>query len=147
MENKVVGIVQARMGSTRLPGKVLKKINDTTVIKFMLDRLSLSKNLDKIIIATSKNPKDKELVKYINQLGYDIFVGDEFDVLDRFYNAAEHINYNTIVRLTGDCPLIDPLLLDNVINFYTNSDYDYVSNTNPPTFPDGLDVEVFSYSS
>ena len=147
MENKVVGIVQARMGSTRLPGKVLKKINNTTVIKLMLDRLSLSKKLNKIIIAASDNPKDRKLIEYVDSLGFDYFVGDEFDVLDRFYNAAKHINYKTIVRLTGDCPLIDPVILDNMINLYMNSESDYVSNTNPPTFPDGLDVEVFSFNS
>ncbi len=147
MENKVVGIVQARMGSTRLPGKVLKKINNTTVIKLMLDRLSLSKKLNKIIIATSNNPKDKPLIEYVDSLGYDYFVGDEFDVLDRFYNAAKHINYKTIVRFTADCPLIDANLVDRVIDLYLGSDADYVSNTNPPTFPDGLDVEVFSFDS
>ncbi len=142
----VVAIVQARMGSTRLPNKVMKLVNKSApIIEVLLSRLNKSIEIDKIILATSTESINQPLVDYVDKLGYDVFKGSENDVLDRYYQAALQYNPDIVVRITGDCPLIDPEIVDSVINKYKESDADYVSNTNPPTFPDGLDVEVFSF--
>ena len=145
---KVLAIVQARMSSKRLPGKVLKKINGISLIEILFHRLSKSSQIDKIILATSTNEENNTLSEQIKNIGFDVFRGSEKDVLCRFYQAAKQYNPQTIVRITGDCPIIDPDLVDEVIDFfYQDPVHDYVSNVCPPTFPDGLDVEVFSMNS
>ena len=144
----IVAIVQARMKSTRLPGKVMKLIDSNTpVIKVLLSRLSQSKEIDKVVVATSTNSVENPLVEYVTKLGYEVFLGSEHDVLDRYYKAAQWFSADVIVRITGDCPLIDPKIVDEIINMYKSKDIDYLSNTITPTYPDGLDVEVFSFSS
>ena len=142
-----LAIVQARMGSTRFPGKVLKKIGDLSLIEILLTRLIKSKKIDKIVLATSNNKKDDILVSTVQSYGFEVYRGSENDVLDRYFQAAKSNNCETIVRITGDCPLVDPLLVDKVIQEYEKEEYDYVSNIDPPTFPDGLDIEVFSFSA
>jgi glutamate-1-semialdehyde 2,1-aminomutase len=144
---KIVAIIQARMGSIRLPNKVMKLIDGKPLIGLLLLRLSKSSLIDKIVLATSTNPQNAELVSYVQNLGYDVFCGDESDVLDRYYNAAKINDCDVVVRVTGDCPLIDPALVDDTIKLYLGSDADYVSNVDPPTYPDGLDVEVFSIAA
>ena len=144
---KVLAIIQARMGSTRLPGKVLKKINNISLIEILLKRLEKSRLINKTIIATSTNKENDELVSAVRRLGIEVFRGSENDVLRRYYDAAKLYNFNTIVRITGDCPIIDPNIVDDVISLYQKSNVDYASNTEPPTFPDGLDVEVFSLNA
>ena len=141
---KVVAIVQARMGSTRLPGKVVKKIGDKPMIQLLLERLSLSKMVHEIVVATSTDVKNKDLKRIINKLGYKVFQGSESDVLSRYLGAAKSVNAEIIVRITGDCPLIDPVLVDECISKFKEKTVDYLSNTQPPTFPDGLDTEVFT---
>lgn len=143
----VIAIIQARMGSTRLPGKVLKKINNQPMLKYMLDRVSESKLIDKIIIATSELSNDDSIEKFCKENGFEVFRGSENDVLSRYYDCANKYGANTVVRLTSDCPLADPQIIDNVIRLFQNSDVDYCVNTVPVetnTFPDGTDVEVFS---
>jgi glutamate-1-semialdehyde 2,1-aminomutase len=147
MANKVIAIVQARVGSTRFPGKVLKEINGKALIEILFHRLSQSKKIDKIILATSNNTENDSLAELIIKLGYDVFRGSENDVLDRYYNAAKQYQPKSVVRITGDCPIIDPNLVDEVISFYNQEKMDYASNTNPPTYPDGLDTEVFSFEA
>jgi len=147
MEVNTLAIVQARMNSTRLPGKVLKKINDRTLIEILLQRLSKSKSIDKIILATSKSDSNDILEKKVIKLGYEVFRGSEENVLERFYQAAKAQKAKTVIRITGDCPIIDPFLTDDVIKLYQKNEVDYVSNVDPPTFPDGLDVEVFSFKA
>ena len=147
MELKNLAIVQARLGSTRFPKKVLKKINDKTLIEILLERLSKSRFIDKIIVATTDNNSDDELVNHINSLSIETFRGDRDNVLDRFYNAALKYKPKNIIRITGDCPLIDPLLVDDIIDSFLDSNIDYLCNNYPPTFPDGLDIEVFSFSA
>ena len=137
-------IVQARMKSMRLPGKVMKPLGDTTVIGFLLRRLSRSAEIDKIILATSTEDEDTPLADHVEGLGYPVFRGSEQDVLGRYHDAAAMHHASTIVRITGDCPLIDPELIDRVISDFAAGGADYVSNVTPPTFPDGMDVEVFS---
>jgi|GEM_PF-445132 len=145
----IIAIIQARMSSTRLPGKVLKKISGKTLLEILIERLRYSKKLDKIIIATSFNKKDRAIVKLAKKIKCSYFVGDENDVLDRFYKTAKKFKADTVVRITADCPLHDPELIDDIINYYlmNRKKYDYVSNVNPPTFPDGFDLWVFSFKT
>ncbi len=147
LQKKVLAIIQARYNSIRFPGKVLKKINNQTVLEILIKRLSKSKNISKIIVACSNNPKDKAIVDVCNILGFNYFVGSENDVLDRFYKAAKKHKGRNIVRITADCPLLDYKIVDNVISNFFLKKVDYASNVNPSTFPDGLDVEVFKFSA
>ena len=141
---KIVAIVQARMGSTRLPGKVLKKIVGIPALEILLKRLSRSKLIGEICLATSQNIENDQLCDAVEEMGYRVVRGSETDVLQRFYDAAVATSADIIVRITGDCPVIDPYLVDQAIQKFLDSDADYVSNVDPPTFPDGLDIEVFS---
>lgn len=141
---KVVAIVQARMGSTRLPNKVMKKINGTPMIEVLLKRLAKSKEIDEIVVATSINKRNELLAKHVEELGYICEKGSESDVLGRYYQAAKIHNADIVVRITGDCPLVDANLVDNAITNFKAQDVDYLSNTSPATYPDGLDIEVFS---
>jgi len=140
---KVVAIVQARMGSTRLPDKVMKPILGIPLIEILLKRLSKSSAIDEIMVATSTDAKNDVLDAHVKALGFKVFRGSEDDVLKRFVDAARFINADVIVRITGDCPLIDPILVDRCVEEFRLHDVDYLSNTNPPSYPDGLDVEVF----
>jgi glutamate-1-semialdehyde 2,1-aminomutase len=133
------------MGSTRLPGKVLKEVNGIPLIAILFHRLSRSKKIDKTILATSDSKENDLLAKVVENLGFDVFRGSEADVLDRYYKAAKPYSPEAIVRITGDCPIIDPILVDEVIRLYQEKDLDYACNTDPPTYPDGLDTEVFSF--
>jgi len=140
----VIAIVQARMSSTRLPGKVLKPISDSTVISVLYSRLAQARQLSSIVISISENLSDDTLAEYLESNGINYFRGSEKNVLDRFYKTAIEHEADVIVRITGDCPLIDSSIVDTcILNFY-QEDVDYYSNVIPPSFPDGLDVEVFS---
>lgn len=139
---KIVAVVQARMGSTRLPNKVMKHIGGVPMIELLLNRLAKSKKIDQIIVATSIDDRNLPLVEHIRKLGYCCEQGSENDVLDRYVQAAKKHHAEAVVRITGDCPLIDPALVDEVIKGFQDANVDYFSNTNPPTFPDGLDVAV-----
>ena len=143
----IVAIVQARLNSSRLPHKVMKTMNGKSVIQILLSRLSRAVNLDEIIIATTDSTIDDDLVEHLDNLGFPSFRGSENDVLERFFLAAEEFNAEAIVRITGDCPFIDPQLVDKMIDEYRNTNLDYISNIDPPTFPDGLDIEIFSMES
>ena len=144
---KIVAIIQARMGSTRLPGKVLKKIAGKPAIEILLARLSRSELINEICVATSDDIKNDQLSDVIEQLGYLVVRGSETNVLQRYSDAASVTAADIIVRITGDCPVVDPKLVDQVIKMYLDAHVDYVSNIDPPSFPDGLDVEVFSRKS
>lgn len=141
---KVVAIVQARMGSTRLPGKVMKPIGGVPMIEVLLARLTRAKRLDQIVVATSSDPRNLALCEHVQELGYVCFVGSEQDVLDRYLQAAREAQADVVVRVTGDCPLIDPGVVDAVIDLFLAQSLDYASNVNPATYPDGLDTEVFT---
>ena len=144
---KKVAIVQARMGSSRLPGKVLKKINGKSLIEILLKRLSKATKLDKIIVATSNHSNNDHLQKTVKKLGFSCTRGSEDNVLKRFYQTAKLVKADIIIRITGDCPLIDAGLVDKCVNSFEQGNFDYYSNIDPPTFPDGLDVEVFSFKA
>ena len=139
-------IIQARMGSSRLPGKTLMKLNKyRTTLDFVINQLSFSALLDKIVIATTNLEQDDIIEKNAKTLGIDCFRGSSDDVLDRYYHCAKKFQINTIVRITSDCPLIDPQIVDQVIRKYQYEDYDYVTNTLIRSYPIGTDVEIFSF--
>ena len=144
---KIIAIVQARMGSVRLPNKVMRLINEVPMIELLLGRLSLSKEINQIVLATSLDERNDTLVDHVASLGYMVERGSEDDVMSRYVSAAKKHHADVIVRITGDCPLVDPGLVDEVICNFKSGNYDYYSNVAPPTYPDGLDVEVFSFKS
>lgn len=141
-------VIQARMSSTRLPGKVVMEVLGKPLLQLLTERLKHSKYLDDIIIATTTNPADDPVRDLAEKLELKYIRGSEDDVLGRYYQAAKEFGLGHIVRITADCPLIDPEVVDRILRIYIDSNfkYDYVSNTLKPTFPDGLDVEVFSFS-
>jgi spore coat polysaccharide biosynthesis protein SpsF len=141
----IVAIVQARMSSTRLPGKVLKKIKGKFILDYVVDRLRMCKNLDKIVLATTTNKKDDKLQQYAIDKKIDYYRGSEEDVLSRYYYAAKEFRADIIVRITSDCPLTDPEVVDKTIKKHIEDKADYTANTIIRTFPRGLDVEVFNY--
>ena len=144
MENKTIAIIQARLTSSRFPNKVIQKIGSYTLIEFLINRLKSSKEIDQIIVAIPDNTKNKLIKKYTKNT--KLFFGNESDVLDRFYKAAKKFKANNVVRICGDCPFIDASIIDSMVRLLKKEKFDYVSNTIKPTFPDGLDVEVFKYS-
>jgi len=144
---KTIAIIQARMGSARFPNKVMQPILGRPMIEMLLSRLSLSRQVDQLILATSEDSRNRPLIDSVRKLGYQVFQGSENDVLDRYYQAAVSVQPDIVVRITGDCPLIDSGVVDGVIEAFKKNDVDYACNTNPPTYPDGLDVEVFTFKS
>ncbi len=144
---RVVAVIQARMGSTRLPGKVLKNICGETMLSRVINRIKRSTLLDEILVATSVKPADEAIVHEAELLGVSCFSGSEDDVLDRYYKAAIEYNAETVVRVTSDCPLIEPAILDSVVRVFLKEKSDYASNTIVRTYPRGLDVEVISVSA
>lgn len=141
---KKLVLIQARMTSSRLPGKVLADICGKPSLQHMLERVSCCESVDKIMVATTSNLTDDPVAELCEQLEIETFRGDENDVLGRFLKAAEIESADVIIRLTADCPMIDPALIDELVECYNSGSFDYVSNCNERTYPDGLDVEVFS---
>lgn len=139
----IVAIVQCRMGSARFPGKVMQKANDEHLIGLLLKRLSRSKTISKIVVATTNEIEDDILSEFVRSLGFDVYRGSKDDVLKRYYFAAKESKADIVVRITGDCPIIDPEIVDKVVEKYLSDGADYCSAMN---FPDGLDTEVFSFS-
>lgn len=138
-------LVQARIGSSRLPGKVLADVQGQPMIERVLRRVQAVQRLDRVILVTTRDLADDPLVQRLGQLGgIDLFRGSTEDVLDRYTQAALFYGVKVIVRITGDCPLVDPALIDQALSIYLKGDFDFVSTAYPtPSFPDGLDVEVF----
>lgn len=144
--NKII-ISQARLSSTRLPNKVLLKIENKTLLNLHLTRLLQVKNCDGVVLAIAEEKGCEELIKEASFAGVDYFVGNKKDVLDRFYKAALKYNPKVIIRVTSDCPLIDSELIEQMIEKFIEKKVDYLSNTLNPTYPDGVDVEIFSISA
>ncbi|HUF20813.1 MAG TPA: aminotransferase class III-fold pyridoxal phosphate-dependent enzyme [Burkholderiales bacterium] len=144
---KTVAIVQARMGSTRLPNKTMKPVLGTPMIELLLARLKRATSLDEIVLATSSDTRNDLLEAHVAKLGFRVYRGSEQDVLDRYYQAALISGADVVVRITGDCPLMDPALVDHLVATFREGTLDYTSNVDPPTFPDGLDIEVFSFKA
>jgi spore coat polysaccharide biosynthesis protein SpsF len=139
-------IIQTRMGSTRLPGKVLKKIDEkNSVLYYVISQLQYSKFIDQIVVATTTLKEDDEIVKFCIDHNVKYFRGDPVDVLDRHYQCAKKFSFSNIVRMPSDKPLLDPNLVDKVISIYNNGDSDYMTTFQPLTFPIGTEVEIFSF--
>lgn len=138
-----LAILQARLSSSRLPGKVLMPLGGVPMIAFMIERLRRSRKIDRLVLATSDQPSDDLLAETAARLGLAVVRGPLDDVLGRFALALQSNPAAVVVRLTGDCPLIDPLVVDRVVACVTEGRADYASNTSPPTYPDGLDCEAF----
>ena len=144
---KIVAIIQARMNSVRLPQKVMRPINGKPMIELLLSRLSLAKELDQIVVATPADLCNEPLVDYVRKLGFDCEQGSEDDVLDRYVSTARKHQGDVIVRITGDCPLVDPNIVDEAVRRFKELNVDYLSNQFPPTYPDGLDVEICTFKA
>jgi spore coat polysaccharide biosynthesis protein SpsF len=146
---KIGAIIQARMGSTRLSGKVMKELEGKTVLEHVIERAKQLKLIDEIIIATTIHDRDTVIEAEALRCGVKAFRGSEDDVLSRYYYAAKENELDIVVRITSDCPLIDPKVLDEIIQFYLKNDYEIVSNAGSDlsnrTYPRGLDTEVFSF--
>jgi glutamate-1-semialdehyde 2,1-aminomutase len=141
---KTVAIVQARMGSSRLPGKVMRSIGGKPMIELLLSRLASASTVDAVVLATSTEGANDPLARHVQSLGYSVYRGSEDDVLDRYYQAAREADADIVLRITGDCPFVDPGVVDSVVMALRDEKADYCSNVAPPTYPDGLDVEVFT---
>jgi spore coat polysaccharide biosynthesis protein SpsF len=141
-----LAIVQARMSSTRYPGKVLAPLAGQPMILRQLERIQRAKTLDAIVVGTSTDASDDELAEIVKASGCDVVRGDLNDVLARFIQVIDQYQPETVVRLTADCPLISPQVIDQVVARFNQGDCDYASNTMTPTYPDGLDVEVVKAS-
>ncbi|MDD5680783.1 MAG: glycosyltransferase family protein [Candidatus Omnitrophica bacterium] len=144
---KTKAIIQARTGSTRLPRKVLLAIMGKPVLEYVIERVRRAKNIKGVIVATTDSKEDMTITDIAAKLDTEVYRGSEDDVLDRFYQAAKKFDAGHIVRITADCPLIDSAVIDSVVNLYKKSGADYCSNVLEPTFPDGEDVEVFSFNA
>ena len=146
---KTVCIIQARLGSTRLPGKVLRPILGRPMISYMIERVREVKKIDQILIATTNRESDTPIAEFCQREEVAVFRGSEQDVLDRYYEAAKKVCADVIVRLTADCPLIDPSVVEQVLEVFLKGHpkIDFVSNVNPARFPDGMDTEVFSFNA
>tara|TARA_B100000212_G_scaffold336766_1_gene310567 strand:+ start:1529 stop:2323 length:795 start_codon:yes stop_codon:yes gene_type:complete len=141
-------IVQARLGSSRLPGKVLFKLDkDITLLDFLIKRIQSAKNVDKIIVATTKNQNDIPLINHCKKMNYEYFIGSEDDCLERHFQCAKKYSPKSITKIPSDVPFVDPKIIDKVISLFSTANFDYVSNLHPPTYPDGVDVETFSFSA
>lgn len=147
---KVVAIIQARMGSTRLPGKVLEDLAGEPILVRCVDRVQRAQMLDNVVIATTDQEKDQAIVDLCTQYGWPCFRGSEEDVLDRYYNAAVAYQADVVVRITSDCPLIEPEIVDRVVEEFLDCQpgLDYAANTlEPRTYPRGLDTEVIGFDA
>jgi spore coat polysaccharide biosynthesis protein SpsF len=134
--------LQVRMGSTRLPGKAVKKIMGKTIVELIVERLRAVKSAEKIVLVTGPFKKNEALVKEAERLGIEYFCGSEENVLDRFCKAIQKFHPDIIVRITGDCPLVDPFLIEEGLGVYLQGEYDEVGNGRVRTYPDGLDYEI-----
>jgi spore coat polysaccharide biosynthesis protein SpsF (cytidylyltransferase family) len=146
MEKRTGIIIQARMGSTRLPNKVLMNISEKPLLWHVIERCKKA-HVNKIIVATSINKKDDEIQKFCEENMVDFFRGSEENVLERYYKTAKKFELDIILRITGDCPLISPTVINKMIEKFNNEDLDYLSNVSTRSFPRGLDCEIFSFKT
>lgn len=142
MSTPILLVVQARLGSSRLPGKVLLEALGSSLLALMLERLARLRTPVRLVVATTTDPGDEVLVEHCRGLGVEVFRGHPTDLLDRHYQAGRHYQAEAVVKIPSDCPLIDPEIVDQVLARFERGDCDYASNLHPATFPDGNDVEV-----
>ena len=144
---KVNAIFQVRMGSTRLPGKILKKIMGRPLLWHVVQRVKAARLVDRIILATTEERKDDQIVKFAKRMKLLYYRGSTDNVLDRVYQAAKKFSSDIIVRITPDDPFKDPKIIDEFVSYFLKNKFDYISNTIKPTYPEGLDIEIFSFSA
>lgn len=144
---KIIALTQARIGSSRMPSKVLKPVGSETILSIHLSRLKKATLIDQIVVVTTYEEEVEGILKIAKECKTDYFQGDTHNVLDRFYKAAKLYKADYIIRVTSDCPLIDPKLIDKVITFTINENLDYGSNILIENYPDGQDIEVFNFKS
>jgi len=144
MKKKVAAIIEARMNSSRLYGKVLMKVKNKPLLLHLVNRIRKVKKIDKIIVATTTNPKDEDIVKFCKKNNLLFYRGSENNVMERVMHSAKNFKVGVIVGITGDCPIIDYKLISLCLNIYLNNQADYVSNANLRSYPDGMDVQVYS---
>ena len=144
---KLAIFVQARITSKRFPKKIFSEINGKKIIEILIEKLQKIKHVDKIIFLIPNTKKNKDLSRLLEKLDIEVFKGSENNVLERYYLAAKKYNVKNIIRITSDCPLLDIRLSQKVIRKFLSGNYNYVSNINPPTFPDGMDIEIFKFRS
>ena len=144
---RVIAIIQARMGSSRFPGKTLASLNGRPVLAHVVERVRQAASIEDVVVATSELPVDDPIATHCAQAGVSCFRGNESDVLDRFYQAAKQFSADVVVRVTADCPLMDGKVIDKVVTCFLDDDLDYASNVLRYTYPDGLDAEVFSFAA
>ena len=141
---KMVCVIQARMGSTRLPGKVLADIAGRPMLAHVIERAQRIAAVDEVVVATTTLPEDEEVQEAASRFGAGTFAGSLDDVLDRYYKAAKYFRADVVMRVTADCPLLDPAVGDHVVSFYDHGSIDYCSNVLQPTYPDGVHVEIIN---
>jgi len=146
-KRKITVMIQARTGSSRLPGKVLSNIENKPMIWYVINRVKKIKSVEQIVLITTKEKNDQVLLDIAKTEGIIGFAGDTDDVLNRHYQCALQISADPIIRITGDCPVIDPNLVEEMLQSFLKNDFDYVSNVHPATYPDGLDTEIFSFQT
>src|SRR5688572_19407522 len=142
-----LAIIQARLGSTRLPNKVLLTLAGKTVLEHVINRVRASKFINEVIVATTISSNDLEIISFCAKNKIRVFVGSEHDVLDRYYQAARLLQPDNVVRITSDCPMIDPEIIDEIGKKHLEEKADYSSNTLDETYPDGLDAEIISFKA
>jgi len=147
MKNNPTIIIQARTGSNRFARKVLAKIENKPMIWYSIERIKRVPGIKQVVLATTKNSQDEVLLKIAKNCDILSFKGKTYDVLDRYYQCALEFDADPIVRITGDCPLMDSTIIKKMLEKFNKSNYDYISNIFPPTFPDGLDIEIFSFKT
>lgn len=144
---RIAAIVQARTGSTRFPNKVFANLSNKPLIWHVFNRLKSSQLINSLILATTENPNDDSLIEWANENGIFYYRGSENDVLSRYYFAAKKFNIDIIIRITADDPFKDPEIIDMIVESFIKNKLNFISNNNPPTYPEGLDVEVFDIES
>lgn len=144
---KTIAIIQARMGSTRLPNKVLLDVHGKTILEHVVARVLYAQSIKMVVVATTVDPEDLSIVELMSRQKISVYCGGQEDVLDRYYQAARLFHADPIVRITADCPVLDPVVIDQVVARYFEAEADYCSNILSETFPDGQDVEVFSFAT
>jgi spore coat polysaccharide biosynthesis protein SpsF len=145
LKKKVDCIIQARMGSSRLPGKIFLEVNKTPLLQYLVDRVKKINNINRIIISTSTKVEDKKIVRFAKNNKIDYFQGNEKNVLDRIYKTAKFFKSSNILFITSDCPIFDINIADQIINTYKNNNCDYVNNNHIRSYPDGMDIQIFSF--
>ncbi len=143
----ITAIIQARMSSTRLPGKVMLRFSGNTLLGHIIERLSYSKCITQVVVATTKNSSDDELVGWLKENNFNYFRGDESNVLDRYYESAKYCKAQHIARITSDDPFKDPQIIDDIAKLYFEKSLDFAYNNKPPSFAEGLDTEIFSFEA